>query len=85
MVTAQKENLSPRHRPRRLKSADFPEIASGSEGVLDAARTRMKLWGLTNAQIHRLDATGEVNNTVSVYSPHIRDGHGHEGESQAIT
>jgi membrane fusion protein, copper/silver efflux system len=69
MVTAQKEYLIARASAARLKSSDFPEIASGSEGVLDAARTRMKLWGLTDAQIHRLDKTGQVSNTVSVYSP----------------
>jgi Cu(I)/Ag(I) efflux system membrane fusion protein len=69
MVTAQKEYLIAKASAARLKSSDFPEIASGSEGVLDAARTRMKLWGLTDAQIRRLDATGQVNNTVSVYSP----------------
>ena len=69
MVTAQKEYLIAKASEARLKSSGFPEIASGSEGVLDAARTRMKLWGLTDAQIHRLDATGQVNNTVSVYSP----------------
>ena len=69
MVTTQKEYLIAKASAARLKSSDFPEIASGSEGVLDAARMRMKLWGLTNAQIHRLDSTGQVNNTVSVYSP----------------
>jgi membrane fusion protein, copper/silver efflux system len=69
MVTAQKEYLIARASAARLKSSDFPEIASGSEGVLDAARTRMKLWGLTDAQIRRLDKTGQVSNTVSVYSP----------------
>jgi membrane fusion protein, copper/silver efflux system len=69
MVSAQKEYLIARASAARLKSSDFPEIASGSEGVLDAARTRMKLWGLTDAQIRRLDKTGQVSNTVSVYSP----------------
>jgi membrane fusion protein, copper/silver efflux system len=69
MVTAQKEYLIARASAARLQSSDFPEIASGSEGVLDAARTRMKLWGLTDAQIRRLDATGQVSNTVAVYSP----------------
>jgi len=69
MVTTQKEYLIAKATAARLKSSDFQEIASGSEGVLDAARTRMKLWGLTDAQIRKLDVTGQVNNTVSVYSP----------------
>ena len=69
MVTTQREYLIAKASAARLKSSDFPEIASGSEGVLDAARMRMKLWGITDAQIHRLDATGQVSNTVSVYSP----------------
>jgi Cu(I)/Ag(I) efflux system membrane fusion protein len=69
MVTAQKEYLIAKASAARLKSSGFPDIASGSEGVLDAARTRMKLWGLTGAQIRRLDKTGQVNNTVAVYSP----------------
>ncbi|MHB8174008.1 MAG: efflux RND transporter periplasmic adaptor subunit, partial [Nitrospirota bacterium] len=64
IVATQKEYLIAKASAARLKTSGFPEIASGTEGVLQAARTRMKLWGLTGAQIKRLDKTGHVSNSV---------------------
>ncbi len=69
MVATQNEYLIAKASEKRLSSSDFKEVASGTEGVLKAARTRMKLWGLTDAQIARLDKTGQVSDSVSVFSP----------------
>ncbi len=69
IVATEKEYLIARASEERLESSDFKEVASGTAGVLQAARTRMKLWGLTDAQIERLDKTGKVTDSVSVFSP----------------
>ncbi len=69
MVATENEYLIAKASEKRLSSSDFKEVASGTEGVLKAARTRMKLWGMTGAQIARLDRTGRVSDTVSVFSP----------------
>ncbi len=69
IVATQKEYLVAKASEKRLLSSDFKEVASGTKGVLDAARTRMKLWGMTGAQIARLDKTGRVSDSISVFSP----------------
>ncbi|MGA2192772.1 MAG: efflux RND transporter periplasmic adaptor subunit [Nitrospirota bacterium] len=69
LISAQKEYLIAKGSQERLKNSGFPEISSGTEGVLDAARTRLRLWDMTEAQIKGLDETGKVKNSVSIYSP----------------
>jgi Cu(I)/Ag(I) efflux system membrane fusion protein len=69
LLSTQKEYLIAKQSSARLKNSDFPEIAKGSDGVLDAARTRMKLWGVTDAQINALDKTGEARPVIDIYSP----------------
>jgi len=69
LLSTQKEYLIAKQSSERLKNSGFPEIAKGSEGVLDAARTRMKLWGVTDAQIDALDKTGEARPVIDIYSP----------------
>jgi Cu(I)/Ag(I) efflux system membrane fusion protein len=69
LVATQKEYLIAKQSLGRLASSGFPEIEKSTEGVLDSARERLKLWGVTDAQIERLDKDGIVSNAVSVYSP----------------
>ena len=69
LIATEKEYFIARKAADRLKKADFPEISRGSESAVEAARTRLRLWGLTDAQIATLDRTGEVKETVDIYSP----------------
>jgi len=69
LVSTEKEYLIAKRSAARLGQSEFPEVTSGADGMLDAARTRLKLWGLTDAQIGELDKTGEVRNSVDIYSP----------------
>lgn len=69
LMATQKEYLIAKQSLKRLGSSGFPEIERSTEGVLDSARMRMKLWGVTDAQIEKLDKDGTVSNAVSVYSP----------------
>lgn len=69
LLSTQKEYLIAKQSSERLKNSDFPEVANGSDGVLDAARTRMKLWGVTDAQIDTLDKTGQARPVIDIFSP----------------
>ncbi len=69
IMATQKEYLIAKDSMDRLASSEFKEISEGTAGVLEAARTRMKLWGLTDAQVNELDKTRKVRTTVDVYSP----------------
>jgi len=69
IVSTEKEYLLAKATAVRLTKSDFPEIAHSADGVLDAARSRLKLWGLTDAQVDELDKTGEVKTALDVYAP----------------
>ena len=69
IIATEKEYLIAKESMERLASSEFKEISQGTAGVLDAARTRMKLWGMTDSQIEELDKTRNVKTTVDVYSP----------------
>ncbi len=68
LVSTQKEYLVARSAAARLEKSGFPEITEGTAGVVEAARTRMKLWGVTDSQIERLEKTGVPDGSVDVYS-----------------
>ncbi len=69
LISTEKEYIIARDSAARLGPSEFPEIATGANGMLDAAKTRLRLWGLTAAQISELDRTGNIKDTVDIYSP----------------
>jgi len=69
LITTQKEYLLAKDAAERLKASEFPEISSGTEGVVEAARTKMRLWGITDAQVEELDKTGRIKLRAEVFSP----------------
>jgi len=52
-----------------LSSSPFPEVARGSESLLEAARERLRLWDINDDQLKELDDVGKVNRTMTMYSP----------------
>jgi len=69
MVATQQEYLISLRGQQKLGRSPYEEVAKGSQSLLDAARERLKFWDLTDAQIERLDRTGEVSRTITIYSP----------------
>jgi Cu(I)/Ag(I) efflux system membrane fusion protein/cobalt-zinc-cadmium efflux system membrane fusion protein len=41
----------------------------GSDRLLDASRTRLAYWDLTDEQIAQLETAGEIQKTITIYSP----------------
>ena len=37
---------------------------------MESARRRLKLWDISDAQIRKLEETGEVSKTMTLYSPY---------------
>lgn len=74
MVAAQEEYLS-FLKQSRAEHYDGGQdgygkmFASDTKRMVQAARQRLKLWDLSEAQIRRLERTGVVQRTVAVYSP----------------
>ncbi len=69
LVSTQEEYLIAKRGEKTLGGSQFSEVAQGSQSLLRSARERLKLWDISDAQIKKLDETGEVSRTMTFYSP----------------
>ncbi|MEN8687461.1 MAG: efflux RND transporter periplasmic adaptor subunit, partial [Desulfuromonadales bacterium] len=70
LVSAQEEFLLAYGNRQSLANSPFPSIANGAERLLDASRRRLQLWDISARQISRLEKTGQVAKTLTLYSPY---------------
>jgi RND family efflux transporter MFP subunit len=68
LATEQEYLLALRARDSLARSS-FPEIATAGASLLDAARRRLELWDLRDAQIHEIETSGKPTRDIPVYSP----------------
>jgi membrane fusion protein, copper/silver efflux system len=69
LVSTQEEYLIAKRGEKTLGASQFAEVAQGSQSLLRSARERLKLWDISDAQIKKLDDTGQVSRTMTFYSP----------------
>lgn len=69
LVATQKEYLLALRAQREFAASEFPETRDSSERLVTAARERLKLWDVSDAQIARLEQTGEAQRTLTIASP----------------
>ncbi len=69
LVATQEEYLIAKRGAKTLGTSQFTDVSQGAESLLRSARERLKLWDMSDAQIKKLDETGEVSRTVTFYSP----------------
>ncbi len=69
LVSTQEEYLIAKKGEQQLGSSPYQDVAHNSQSLLDSARERLQLWDLTDSQIKHLDQTGQVNRTITIYSP----------------
>lgn len=69
LVATQQEYLIAKRGERSMGSSEFPSVSQGAQSLLASARERLKLWDISDAQIEKLDRTGEVSRTMTIYSP----------------
>jgi Cu(I)/Ag(I) efflux system membrane fusion protein/cobalt-zinc-cadmium efflux system membrane fusion protein len=70
LVAAQQEYLLALDSGRRLAESPFPEIADGARRLLDASRTRLSYWDISEKQIRELEQTRQLRKTLTLYSPY---------------
>jgi RND family efflux transporter MFP subunit len=70
LVAAQQEYLLALENSRRLEQSPFPEIGAGAGRLLNAAKTRLKYWDISDRQIEELAQSGQVGKTMTLYSPY---------------
>jgi Cu(I)/Ag(I) efflux system membrane fusion protein len=69
LVATQKEYLIAMAGVERMKASPFEDARTMSAGLLSAARTRLKLWGVTDAQIAELERTKTPETVFTVFAP----------------
>lgn len=69
LVATQREYLVALRGQEQLNDAPYAEIRNGARSLVHAARERLRLWDVSEEDIRRLEETGEVRRTLTIYSP----------------
>ena len=69
LVATEEELLAARKMDRNLGDSPFPSVAQGGRDLLEASRRRLKLFDLSDAEIRRLESSGQVQNNATLFSP----------------
>ena len=69
LLATEQEYLLALRAGKTLGTSSYLEVSSGSESLLEAARRRLALWDLTDAQIGELENTGKAEHEITFYAP----------------
>jgi len=69
LVTAQQEYLLALQQCGSLCKSPYPSIREGAKRLIEASRTRLRYWDLTDEQINAIERTGKIRKTLTIYSP----------------
>ena len=69
LITAQEEYLLAVQQCGSLCGSPYPSIREGAKRLIEASRTRLRYWDLTNEQVKQIESTGKVQKTLTIYSP----------------
>ena len=69
LVAAQEELLVARRLERTMDESAVPGVPAGSSNLLAAARRRLRLWDISEAQIEDILRTGEARRTLTLHAP----------------
>jgi Cu(I)/Ag(I) efflux system membrane fusion protein len=69
LVATQQEYLVALRYRGRLKNSSLDEAIAGSEGLVEAAETRLRYWDISDAQIEALRERGEIARTMILHAP----------------
>jgi multidrug efflux pump subunit AcrA (membrane-fusion protein) len=69
LVVAQEELLLAARLQSALEGSSVPGVPAGTSDVVGAARRKLRLWDISDAQIDRVLASGEAQRTLTLYSP----------------
>jgi len=69
LVATEEEYLIAKRGAKELGTSRYAEISQGSQSLLRSTRARLKLWDISDEQIKKLDESGEVEKTLTFYSP----------------
>ena len=68
LVATEREFLLALENARRLASAS-PQAVADASALLSATRQRLRFWDIPDSEIERIEKSGEVSKTLTLYSP----------------
>ena len=68
LVATERELLLAVDNVRRLSSGS-PQAAADASALLSATRQRLRFWDIPDAEIERIERSGEVSKTLALHSP----------------
>jgi|SRR5690606_22978686 len=69
LVAAQQELLLARRLQQELGTSSAPGVPAGATDLLGAARRRLRLWDISEAQIDQILRSGQPQRTLTLYAP----------------
>jgi len=69
LVATEREYLLAAENARRLSDSSAGDAASDARALLEATRQRLRLWDIPEAEIDRIDKTGQVSKDLMLPSP----------------
>jgi len=69
LVASQQEFLTSLPFAQQLAYSSDPTVSASGKRLRDAARKRLKLWDISDAQIDQLEKTGQVEKYLTLYAP----------------
>jgi RND family efflux transporter MFP subunit len=69
LVATEREYLVAKQNREQVRQSTVPGVASSAEALLDAAAERLRQWGVPQAEITRLESTGQVQQELEIVSP----------------
>ena len=69
LVATQEEYLLALQGRKQMGESEFPEVARGSQDLLEATKRRFQLWDITDDHIRELEKTGKVLKALPIHSP----------------
>src|SRR5690242_802935 len=69
LVAAEREYLVAKQNGQALSESSVPGVAAGIESLIAASAARLKQWNLPQAEIARLESSGQASEELEIDSP----------------
>ena len=69
LLATQQEFLLAKRAKETLGNSAYTEVSSGAVSLYQAARDRMRLWDISDAQIQEIEQRGTPQKTLTLYAP----------------
>jgi membrane fusion protein, copper/silver efflux system len=69
LITAQRELIEAKRATSTLSGSGLASIHDMAKLTLEASREKLRLWGLTRAQIRRIERRGRTDEKITIFAP----------------